>query len=295
MTLVPDTENLPNWIHRMIERKDVALIELCIASAGEPKMPGVTYWPLSAATEADKLAAEIVGDAMQDGAAQPGLRVTYMACALKNDRSQVHRFHIMVPAAGGRPGATRAEATPDVSDMAGVLVALMRTNNEQSQIVIKATQGRDDVYQRQIDNLSKQLEIEQKRALEATTLYHKLTSMQFEQQRVIAASKRAEENDEFIREKISDLVPFLLNRFAGGGPGKGAPGADPLLARIFERFTPEQIEELRTTTLLTDEQKLLFFELYQSVAMRAPIRKLNGKAEPAAEAKQEGGGNGQAS
>ena len=272
MTTTSNNARLSEWINEMIARKGVRL-ELWSTRAGSP-LEQITYWPIDDKADIEKIAGQIVRDAENDGIAQPGQSITYMVQAFEATDRRLHRFHVVVPGLGSKPGAGGAEMTQDVSDLAGVLAQLMRTNNEQSQIIIRCYQGREDSYQRQIDNLSRQLEIEQKRALEATQLYHKMTSLDFEQKRIQAASDRAAKNDEYIRSSLSDMIPFLLNRFAGGGPGKGAPAAGMLFERIFEHFTPEQVAALAESPILNDQQKLMLFELYQSFVIAKP-KKLN--------------------
>lgn len=251
-------------------------VDLCEWRGGNPGAR-VRSWELAAneSNDLDRIAGQMRASADADGAAQPGQKVTYVLVAFR-DSEQIDRCFVQVAGSNARAQGI----TEDVHDMPGVLAQLMRAHNELASIVIRATQGRDDAYMRQIDQLSQALEKTQGLNMTMMVEHQKALLFNLEQERIQAETRRIDKRDAYVMEKLNLLGPLLVNRLLGGGPGKGAPAGDAMLAAVFESLTPEEVNAFAALNI-GDDKKAMFIELYMAYAARAK-RALNSDQNPEA-------------
>jgi hypothetical protein len=69
-------------------------------------------------------------------------------------------------------------------------------------------------------------------------------------------------------QKLEMLLPIVVNRFAGGGPGKGRPYmGEAIVRQLLGSLTRDQLDSMiGDGSGLTDDQRALFGELYLSYA-----------------------------
>jgi hypothetical protein len=273
--------SIHEWLSSAIECS-ATRVDLCEWRGGNPGSR-VRSWPLAANLDQDKAAAQMRASADADGAAQAGQKATYVLLAYR-DAEQIDRCFVQVLGSNARA----LGITEDVHDLPGVVAQLMRANNELATIVVRATQGRDDAYMRQIEQLSTALE--RSSAMNAAMMaeHQKTILFQQEQERLRIEAARIDRRDAWVMEKLSLLGPVIVNRLMGGGPGKGAPAADAMLAAVFESLTPDEVQAFATLAI-SDEKKAMFIELYMAYAKRAETRRAlnadatngtNGEARP---------------
>lgn len=264
-----------DWLMGVVEGRGTR-VDLAEWRAGAPGAR-VRTWKIVAAAnlDVDRLAEQMRASAENDGAAQPGARVTYVLIAFGEGGDTIDRCFVPVPGANAK-ATTPAVAGDgnDVRDMAGVLNNLMRTLNDQSSLMIRSFQHRDDAWKTQLESVSARLEAEQKRYTEVQELHQKHVLLVHEREQQRAENERQEKRDSFVMEQLATLIPIAANRMLGGGPGKGAPGADMMLAKLFESFSREQVDAILASSMFDDKQKAFLIELFLSFAHRAEQKRV---------------------
>jgi hypothetical protein len=69
------------------------------------------------------------------------------------------------------------------------------------------------------------------------------------------------QRDVFIQDRLECLLPVVLNRVLGGGPGKGTPFlGEEMVRQLVGRLSAEEVESIAQA--IRPELQALFVELY---------------------------------
>jgi hypothetical protein len=263
-------KEVAEWVAEVLGQR-VPLLEL----RGRILDKRVRTWTLAANGHPEAIAQEIVLAASRDAKAQHAADVAYVVLAFRSDPPQhaddfVNSLVVEMPGKGARkPGDAGAIEAPT---LAGVISQQMRQTDNLHRMVLANLETRDAAMLRQIEILQGKLDVqEQRRDKEAAermslvTLAEDLArdSLTREERRRRLAME--EKRQDWLSERLDSLIPILMNRAMGGGPGKGANiMGQHLLMRFFSTLSSEQIDRMLDQIGLTDDQRSLVAELYLS-------------------------------
>jgi hypothetical protein len=260
----------------------------------------VRQWPLAANDTTDKgraerLAQQIVREATRDGSCQNVATVVYAAFAFRGESDgYLARMPLEVE---GRPRKSGASGscmdTPiESASLQGVVTMLMKEHGELHRLLIMSQEGRAEADSRTIDRLREQLnQHEMKRAV-MLEMYEKLQSMQMEREQQRQDMKVAEERQKDLGKKIDMILPVVVNRVLGGGPGKGTPYlGEEMIRQIMGNLTEAEFSGFMRMASFRPELQILFVELYKAYYNEEQARKdaeaaaagQNGAAKPGKE------------
>jgi hypothetical protein len=112
-------------------------------------------------------------------------------------------------------------------------------------------------------------------------MYEKLQSMQMDRERERAEMQLAEERQKFLAGKVEMVLPVLMNRLLGGGPGKGTPFfGEEMVRQIMGNISPQEVEAFMRSAALRPELQTLFTELYLSYWNQEQARKASAEKPP---------------
>jgi hypothetical protein len=102
--------------------------------------------------------------------------------------------------------------------------------------------------------------------------------------------KVAEERQKSLGKRIDMVLPIVVNRLLGGGPGKGTPYlGEEMIRQIMGNLTEAEFAGIMRMATLRPEVQMLFLELYKAYYNEEQARKAaeaaasgqNGAAPPA--------------
>lgn len=138
------------------------------------------------------------------------------------------------------------------------------------------------LYRSEVERRDKRLEQAESRldrAFETQLSVYKqleeLTSLAAERELARKKGALAEERQRWIEEKLDLVVPLALNRFVGGGPGKGIAVPEAVHA-FLGSLKPDQIDGIISAGKFSPDQATALYELYSSVGAEYQ-KKLEGR------------------
>jgi hypothetical protein len=261
----------------------------------------------------DALARTIAGFVRSDAKTQTGLRARYLLVSYRTSvhatvrfADYSHRLSVDAPASGAV--SVKGDAVASLTTQMTAVIAAEQARSGEMHRLLLATHAQWQETNQQIVNrtlmsvekaltqAAARIDGYEARHLEQLALTDRLLSMQEERQAAREQAALDKEKHNFTKEKLDLLVPVLLNRLMGGGPGKGTPFfGEEIVQRLLGGLKPEQVDSLMQSgkLALTPEQLMLVGELYVSYGERENARKrgLNGApsngataTEPSAEA-----------
>lgn len=277
-------ENASEWLKRVIGMGAVRvdLVEV----RGTSSTGRVTYWEGEAfKRDLGELAAQMVEAAKEDGTSRPIPHFHFALFAFApNSSDPLHRFWIKLAGSDGKAVLEHDPKAEAHASLAQVNVQLLRTNSELVAHALKATQGRDDHWERLLSKVLERVESSEKRLNESQNQREQMMLRQVEREMLAAAQKRAEKNDDFWFEKASTYLPMLVSRFLSNGGKQQTPAAlEALFSQVANEITPEEVEAFGAAfdqLDARDQIKMPFMELFMSV-LRKQKRRLNAGTPPA--------------
>lgn len=302
------------WLGTVVDAGNATRIDVCT----QQEQARLSTWSLTPEAKVetlpqrdlrlDALARTIATFVRSDAKTQTGMRARYLllsyrATAIATVRvgDYLHRIAIDAPASGATTAKGDA-VTALTTQMQAVIASEQARSGEMHRLLLAThaqwQESNQAIVSRTLLSVEKALtqaaariEGYEARHLEQLALTDRLLSMQEERQAARDQAALDKEKHAFTREKLDMLVPVLLNRIMGGGPGKGTPYfGEEIVSRLLGGLKPEQVESLMQTgkLALSPEQLMLVGELYMSYGERATAQKraLNGAA-PAPEAAPE--------
>jgi hypothetical protein len=209
----------------------------------------------------------------------------------------VASYAIDMPGKGVRPAGYAGEL--ESATLAGNLGQFMRLLENMHRMVLQSTESREQTSQHTIDRLLKKIDDQDNvirnhdlKRMQLVELAEDLAKDQLArdiQRREITLKERQQD---WLADRLDNLVPILMNRALGGGPGKGAGlMGQPLLMRLFSKITPEQFDGIQRAGLSPDQLAILG-ELYLSYEQE--WKKLQGNGKKHVERGDGENGNGSA-
>jgi hypothetical protein len=252
-----------------------------------PAASPTSVWrrPLAANTDTGKLCGAILARAQSHGAAMPCVRASFFLLAFDTTGGEAIDQQTVV-VAGGNAG--KGESAEEGTAQERLVNHLLRSHNELHRLLISSQEGRTLASERMIANLSSALDNHEKRRTATLDLYERLVDGHAQRELTTKQFALEEKKADMLERKIDQLTPIVVNRFLGGGPGKGTPYmGEEMVKQLLGSLTPETVEKLMQG--LPAEQSALFAELYMAYAAAEEKRKVN---EGAKKAEPGGGTNG---
>jgi hypothetical protein len=249
----------------------------------------------------DELARTIATTVRTDAATQTGIRARYVLASYKcgltahvRFADYIQRVSVDAPANGGQK-AKGDTLTALTQQLQAVIAAEQSRTGELHRLLLQThaqwQETNQSLVQRTLMHVEKSLtqqatriEGYETRHLEQLALTDRLLSMAEERQKAREQMELDKSKHNYTKEKLDMMVPVIINRLMGGGPGTGTPFfGEEMLTKFLGGLKPEQIDRLMQSNLLTQEQMMLVGELYMSYAQREEARKrgLNGASSPA--------------
>lgn len=232
--------------------------------------------------------------AVREGAAIPVVRATFFLFAYKGEGpNYVDSTSIVVDGANAK-GKSGEHVEEYESSVTGLLTQLMRTNLDQTRLILSSQESRHVHAEQLIDRLQKDNERYQSERIEVWKLLETVQTMHLEREQIRNAMVLEGKRDDFIFDKMNMLVPVVLNRLMGGGPGKGTPYfGEEMLRVLLGSFTPQQTDAmLKNQPLQLSEAQLgLIAELtlaYAEKEKQRQRRHINVEANKVADADANG-------
>jgi hypothetical protein len=234
----------------------------------------VQVWPLAANMDHDALARRVVATAQRDAKTQATQEVGFVLLGYKSSEPQpgelyVASFALDLAGKGARPAGYAGEL--EQATLAGNLGQFMRLLENMHRMVLQSTESREQTSQHTIDRLLKKIDEQDivirnndKRRMEIVELAEDLARDKLAREMAQREMVLKEKQQDWLSDRLDNLVPILMNRALGGGPGKGASlMGQPLLMRLFAKMTGPQLDALQTIGLDPD-QLAIIGELYMS-------------------------------
>ena len=259
----------------------------------------VRAWPLvgneNAGTPGDEeIAAQIVKRAEREGLAQPSQRVTFTVMAFLEGEAYCDRTMLVVDGANAKGRGLEEEAEPTTI---GILMQLSRMVGEQHRLLLSSQESRHVHAERMIERLESQNATLQAERLKVWETAERLSNMQLEREAARRSLELEGKRDEFLFQKLDAMIPVLLNRLLGGGPGKGTPFFGEEMVRVLlGSLSGEQVDAMlqNQPLSLSQEQMAIIAELTMAYKQREEQRKkrsLNGVAPTATSGETNGKGD----
>jgi hypothetical protein len=247
----------------------------------------VQLWTLAANTDHDKLARRLIETAARDAKTQATSDVGFVIYGFKNSEPMpgeqyVASYAIDLPGKGMRPAGYAGEL--ESATLAGNLGQFMRLLENMHRMVLQSTESREQTSQHTIDRLLKKIDDQDSvirnhdlKRMQLVELAEELAKDQLAREIQRREMGLRERQQDWLADRLDNLVPILMNRALGGGPGKGAAlMGQPLLMRLFSKMTGDQLDALQNIGLEPD-QLAIIGELYMSYEKE--WKKLQGKGK----------------
>jgi hypothetical protein len=259
-------DQVTKWLERCAEQS-LARVEVWLAR-GDALVRNIGN--VKAATrDADNLAKVAAGlqlDCENHGSSQSGQWVTYALLPFDANGDKLTEFFVRVT--GGNARGVQAPGPGDVQDLMAVVGHLLKANNDQAQIIIKAYANRDEVLLKQLHVMSDALRDSEKLRGEALAMQQRHILLETEQRALSEERARAERKEEWLLGKAELWLPMIMNRALGGGvAGKGNPASGPLMEGIFSAMTSDDVNAFMDSGV-NPEIKAAFGELYNGFIRR---------------------------
>ena len=227
------------------------------------------------------IAGQIYRRAEREGQGVPVVRATFILFAFL-DEGAVHCDRTTIIVDGSNAKGKSGEGVEEYdSSQTGLLTQLMRTNLDQTRLILNSQESRHVHAEQLIDRLQKDNVQLQSERIKVWSLLEQVQTMHLEREQLRNAMRLEEKRDEFIFEKLSMMLPVALNRVMGGGPGKGTPFfGEEMTRQLLGSLTPEQTDAmLKNQPLqLSESQLALIAELtlaYAEKEKQRERRKIN--------------------
>jgi len=220
------------------------------------------------------IAAEILRRAEREGVAVPVIRATFVLYAYENEGA-AYLDRMMLVVDGGNAKGKNGDVEEYEASSAGLMTQLMRTNLDQTRLILSSQESRHMHAEQMIDRLSKDNERLQSERIKVWTLLEQVQTMHLEREQLRQAMALEEKRDQFVFEKLSMMLPVALNRFMGGGPGKGTPFfGEEMMRQLLGSLSAEQTDAmLKNQPLALNEAQLaLIAELHLAYAQKEKQR-----------------------
>ena len=244
----------------------------------------------------DELASKIQKAAEIDGQSRDVPIVYYEleASGPNSDQEPDAIFNLRVKGSGGGAGLDF-----DQPDIGQAFVHMVRANNELLRMLMASRDTSQEMLLRQLEYQGNQIQKHDERRVALFRLMEDMSEAKLRRELESNNAKLLEKRQELVAEKIGYYLPVAMNRLLGGGPGTGkTPMGEQLLNTLLEGMRPEQIEAITRgePIALSEEQQLIFAELYVAAAAKARARAPKPiDVEPTDKGKNGAGQNGAAS
>jgi hypothetical protein len=232
---------------------------------------------LAANADAAKLAAAILARAKSRGAPMQCVRAMFLLLAFSGDGGEhIDEETVIVPGANAGKGDTVEEGTAQER----LIGHLLKSQSDLHRLLISSREGSQIAQERLINQLSAALDGHEKRRIAVLDLHERLVDGHERRDLAQKSFLLDEKRQDMLEKKIDLLVPIVVNRLMGGGPGKGTPYLGEEMVRQFlGSLQPEVVEKIMAG--LPAEQTALFSELYLAYAAAEEKRKVNEGAKKA--------------
>jgi hypothetical protein len=220
----------------------------------------------------EQLAEKILRSAALDGQSRDVPIVYYEleAWGANSDQEGDATFSLRVKGAGNGGGIDL-----DQPDIGQAFVHLLRTNNDLVRLIVTSKDQAQEQLLRLLEFQGRQIQGHDERRVTLYRLLEDMSEVKLRREIEGQNAKLLEKRQDLVAQKLSAYLPVAMNRLLGGGPGSGkTPMAEQLLDTMLGSFAPEQIEALTNgqPISLSEEQQLIFAELYTSTAMKSQAR-----------------------
>lgn len=255
--MVATVETIKEWLDD-VARSKVTRIEL------HSKIDSKIVTTLQLGTGANdgedlgSVAERLFNRAVREGAAIPVVRATFFLFAYKGDGPNYCDSTSIVVDGANAKGKSAEHVEEYDSSVTGLLTQLMRTNLDQTRLILNSQESRHVHAEQLIDRQAKEITRLTSERIEVWKLLEQVQTMHLEREQIRQAMVLEGKRDEFIFEKLNAIVPVALNRLMGGGPGKGTPYfGEEMLRSLLGSFTPEQTDAmLKNQPLCLSEAQL---------------------------------------
>jgi hypothetical protein len=173
--------------------------------------------------------------------------------------------------AEGGEGAAGGVALRTMREFASELGQLTR---DLVRLNLESRAGETNVLLEHNRRLAAQVDQYEKRRIDLYEAFEEALSQK--QMRELETRKAVldEKRHQYLADRLDMLMPLALNRFLGGGPGKGAPAGTELARSLLGSMSPQQVDAMLTGQPFswTREQTSVIAELYMSFAEQEKVR-----------------------
>jgi hypothetical protein len=219
---------------------------------------GPVLEPVHVAEQAQRLAE-------QNGRYQPGDHCFFELRAFRPTQDTDCGHHLIVVCAAGKG---RASEERTAADTAGALQQMSLMLRDLHKLFIQDADMRVKHYEKLVGQLMDRNESLESRRFDTIRLAENMLSQHAEREAERLAETRNREMQQHMVGKIDLLLPVVINRLAGGGPGKGRPYmGEEIVRRLLGSLSKDQLDGMiGDGSGLSDDQRVLFGELYMSYA-----------------------------
>ena len=269
-------EEVQDWVSEVLSQP-ATLLELRSRMLERP----VRSWTIPAndhgKADSGKIASEIHKAALRDGKTLSGPDVGYLVLALRaeGDSKWINSLSFDVPGKGARKPGDAGEL--ESATQQGLTAQSMRQNENLHRMMLGSAEQREAGFllqlaqkDAQIAKMQQKLDDAAGERMKIVLLSEELAKDELDREITRRRMTLDEKRHDYLGEKLENLVPILLNRLTGGGPGKGMPMmGEAALMRFLASLRPDQVDGAMSAIGLTEDQQALLGEIYMSYGQKA--------------------------
>lgn len=273
---MPLEKDMEKWLRRELTKErtsDGAVTKIVLrhAAAGS-KGSEVESMDLPVTFQVDDLpniVDEIVSRAQTDADGQGGIGMQRYVASLhiKGERTSVGRFPFRLKGAGDE----FEDAGDEPANMRGMMTQFMRHNEAMARTMIQSVQGITMTMARRLESADVTIAKLTESAQRNIQILEEARSEQHTRDLELLQAETKSKREDQIFEKVSLLVPVVINKLAGQKVFNAEDPSAIMLRSFAESMSAEQFAQIRAA--LNQEQTLLLMQIMQNTQKQLPAAK----------------------